>query len=268
MYEADVLRSLTQTKEFSSDRAVVLSSLNALRYGQSSLMEPSARRRLGQFVECVLASAPAWNDDEGPDLCRIAGEAAELLSADSSITAEKARWLRLRAALLYELGQAPAVASTMLHEADVPVSIIRFFRREGAFGKLNGYEGPAMVPSTDDFSIEWSGVDWDVARAAEYVQTHAEGFADLGGEAMSGLAKSLALPLFATDYQALAAVVQRRLKTATRSNVGDELLEALRAVSFPSELWAAQTEAIANGILSDGLRSWGMAAPTGRVRAF
>ena len=153
MYEVDVLRQLTATEEFASDRALVLSSLNELRYKQSTLMEGPARLRLGQFVECVLASAPTWNDDEGSDLCRIAGETAELLSADTSISSDQGRWLRLRAALLYELGQAPAVASTMLHDQDMPASVVQFFRREGPFGRLNGYDGPVRAPLPDDFSL-------------------------------------------------------------------------------------------------------------------
>ena len=268
MYDVDALRQLTATEEFASDRALVLFSLNELRYKQSTLMEKPARRRLGQFVECVLASAPTWNDDEGSDLCRIAGETAELLSADPSISSDRARWLRLRAALLYDLGQVPAVASTMLHDEDVPTSVVQFFRREGPFGRLNGYDGTVVEPSPDDFSLEWSAVAWDVARAAGYVQTKAGRFADSAGAAMSSLAGSIALPLFATDYQALGAVVQRRLGTATRSLVQDDLLDALKSVSFPSELWSAQSEAIRNGILSDEVRSWGMAAPTGTGKSF
>ena len=256
------------TDEFSSDRTLVLSSLNALRYGRASLVDSSVRGRLGRFVECVLASAPNWQVGEGTDLCRIAGETAELLSADSSMPATEVRWLRLRAALLYELGQAPAVASTILHNADLPDSILGFFRRDGPFAELNGYDTVAEVPPADDFSIEWSAVDWDVRRAAGYVQRSREEFGDLGGVAMSNLARSLALPLFATDYQAFAAVVRRRLAVATRTKVPDEVVEALRRVSFPSELWAAQVEALEAGMLSDDLRSWGIAAPTGTGKSF
>ena len=226
------------------------------------------RRRLCRFIECVLASAPTWEANEGTDLCRTAGETAELLSTDASISANEVRWLRLRAALLYELGDAPAVAATILQNADVPESILAFFRRGGPFAGLNGHGKVNTVPSADEFSIEWSAISWDVARAAEYVQSQGARFTDFGGAAMSTLASSLALPLFATDYQALAAIVSRRLGSATRANVGDELLEALRRVSFPSELWAAQAEALANGILSDDVRSWGMAAPTGTGKSF
>ena len=268
MYDVEALRQLTATEEFAADRALVLSSLNELRYKQSTLMERPARRRLGHFVECVLASAPLWNDDEGSDLCRIAGETAELLSVDTAISSEQRRWLRLRAALLYELGQAPAVASTMLHDEDVPARVVQFFRREGPFGRLNGHDWPVAKCSPDDFSLEWSAVAWDVERAAGYVQMQAERFADSGGAAMSSLAGSIALPLFATDYQALGAVVQSRLGTATRSLVEGDLLDALTRVSFPSDLWSAQTEAIRNGILSDKVRSWGMAAPTGTGKSF
>ena len=268
MYDVEAIRRITETEEFSSDRSLVLSSLNEIRYRQSTSMERPARRRLRRFVECVLASAPTWSDDEGGDLCRIAGEAAELLSADASVSSDQGRWLRLRAALLYELGQAPAVASTILHDEDAPAPIVEFFRREGPFGPLNGYEVPDGPPSPDDFSLEWSAVAWDVARAAGYVQTQADRFSDSGGAAMSSLAGSIALPLFATDYQALGVVVQRRLRIATRSLVQHELLEALKGVSFPSELWSAQAEAIQNGILSDEVRSWGMAAPTGTGKSF
>ena len=268
MYDVEALRTLTKTEEFASDRAHVLTSLNELRYKQMTLMERPARKRMGEFVECVLASAPTWKENEGSDLCRIAGETAELLSADDSIPVEQGRRLRLRAALLYELGRAPAVAATMLKDNDVPTEILQFFRREGSFGRLNGYDESAGAQFMDDFSLEWGAVAWDVVRAGGYVQTQGEPLKESGGMVMSILASSIALPLFATDYQALGAVVQRRLGNATCSFVQNSLLDTLKRVSFPCELWSAQTEAIQNGILNDGLRSWGMAAPTGTGKSF
>ena len=268
MYEAAALWSVVNTDKFVGDQTLVHSALNALRYGQSTLFDQSAKGRLSHFVECVLASAPSWNISERLDLCRIAGEIAELLSSDDTLPEEQARWFRLRAALLYELGEAPAVASTMLRDGDVPQPIMQFFRRHGPFGKLNGYEESATLQSADDFTIEWSAVAWDTQRAADYLQLHTDQFSDLGGAAMSSLAKSLSLPLLATDYQAFATTVNRRLDSATRSNLASDLLDALRRFSFPSELWLAQTEAISKGILSDDIRSWGMAAPTGTGKSF
>ena len=268
MYEADTLWSVVNTDAFAADRTLVHAALNALRYGQLTIFDESAKRRLGHFVECVLASAPSWSVAEGIDLCLIAGEIAELLSSDDRLREEQVRWLRLRAALLYELAEVPAVASTMLRDDDVPQPIMQFFRRQGPFGKLNGHDESVTLTSADDFSIEWSAVAWDTKRAAAYLQLHEAMFSDLGGSAMSSLAKSLSLPLLATDYQALAATVQRRLVSATRSNLGTDLLAALRRLSFPSELWRAQSEAISKGILSDEIRSWGMAAPTGTGKSF
>ena len=268
MYEADDLRSVVNTDAFAADRTLVHSALNALRYGQSARFDQSATHRLGHFVECVLASAPSWSVIERMELCCIAGEIAELLSSDDRLPEEQARWLRLRAALLYELGEAPAVVSTMLHDDDVPQRILQFFRRRGPFGELNGHEESVSSHSTDNFSIEWSAVAWDTGRAAEYLQLHANMFSDLGASAMSSLAGSLSLPLLATDYQALAATVQRRLNAATRSILGSALLDALRTFSFPVELWLAQSEAISHGLLSDEIRSWGMAAPTGTGKSF
>ena len=268
MYEADDLRSVVNTDAFAADRTLVHYALNALRYGQSTRFDQSATHRLGHFVECVLASAPNWSVIERMELCCIAGEIAELLSSDDRLAEEQARWLRLRAALLYELGEAPAVALTMLHNDDVPQRILQFFRRQGPFGKLNGHEESVTLHSTDNFSIEWSAVDWDAGRAGEYLQLHADPFSDLGASAMSSLAKSLSLSLLATDYEAIAATVQRRLNSATRSSLDSALLDALRRLSFPAELWFAQSKAISNGLLSDEIRSWGMAAPTGTGKSF
>ena len=268
MYEVTELQSVISTNAFATDRTLVLSALNKLRYGQPTLFDQSAALRLSHFVECVLASAPSWSVAERMDLCRIAGEIAELLSSDDRLPEEQARWLRLRAALLYELGEAPAVASTMLHDEDGPEPILQFFRREGPFAKLNGREESVTLDSAVKFSVEWSAVAWDAERAAQYLQLHADHFSDLGASVMSSLAKSLSLPLLATDYQALAATVQRRLDSATRSTLESTLVDALRAISFPSELWHAQSEAISEGLLSDEIRSWGMAAPTGTGKSF
>ena len=268
MYSVDTLSAIVATAAFAADRTLVQSALNALRYGQSSLFDQSAKRRLAHFVECVLASAPSWSAANGLDLCRVAGEIAELLSSDHRLPQDQLSWLRLRAALLYELGQAPSVASTLLRDEDAPQPVLHFFRRDGPFGKLNGHRESVTMPSAKQLSIEWGAVTWDTERAADYLQLHGELFFDFGGSAMSTLAKSLSLPLLATDYRALAAAVQRRLDSATRSTIGPELLDALKTFSFPSELWAAQSEAIANGLLSDEVRSWGMAAPTGTGKSF
>ena len=268
MYEATELEAIVSTDAFAADLNLVQSALNAIRYNQPTLFDHSAKGRLGHFVECVLASAPYWDDGEGVDLCRIAGEMAELLSTDQRLPSDYAGWLRLRAALLYELGDTPAVASTMLQDADVPGTLLKFFRRQGAFGRLNGHAELTTSATEEEFSVEWSAVVWDADRAADYLQIHADRFADLGGVAMSSLARTLSLPLLATDYEALATSVRRRLNSATRSQIGANLLDALQALSFPSELWAAQSDAISNGILDDEFRSWGMASPTGTGKSF
>ena len=268
MYEPHALEAVISTDAFAADQTFVQSALNAIRYHQPTIFDHSAKGRLGHFIECVLASAPSWSNGEGVEVCRIAGEVAELLSTDEHLSPDHARWLRLRAALLYELGDTPALASTMLQDEDVPQTLIQFFKRQGSFGNLNGHSDLTTSAPEEDFSIEWSAVVWDAVRAADYLQIHAERFSDLGGTAMSSLAKTLSLPLSATDYQALGAAVRRRLDSATSSRIGSKLLGALQTVSFPSELWAAQSDAISNGILEHKFRSWGMAAPTGTGKSF
>ena len=269
MFEPKELRSVVHSDAFATDRTLVQSALNAIRYNQSTLFDHSAKGRLAYFVECVLASAPLWDEMEGVDLCRIAAEIAELLSSDDTLPQEQVGWLRLRSALLYELGDAPAIASTMLHDEDLPSSILQFFRRQGPFGKLNGYaESNAFDDFKDVFSIEWSAISWDTVRAGEYLQLNSDTFIDFGSSAMSTLAKTLSLPLLSTDYQALATTVKRRLNSATRASLTTDLLYALKEFSFPSELWRAQSEAISKGVLSDDNRSWGMAAPTGTGKSF
>ena len=268
MFSVHTLTTTITSPAFVADHARVQSALNALRYGQPSLFDKSTRQRLGHFVECVLASAPTWSAAEGWHLCRIAGEVADLLSSDDRLPEPQRAWLRLRATLLYELGQAPAVAATMLRDGDVPEPVLQFFRRNGPFGSLNGHQDSRTPRPTQGLSIEWSAVDWDTARAAQYLQSDTELFSDFGGSAMSRLATSLSLNLLATDYHALVAAVQRRLAAATRSTITSDLLDALKTLSFPSELWAAQSDALSGGLLAEGIRSWGMAAPTGTGKSF
>ena len=88
MYEAKALAAIVGTDEFAADRTLVQSSLNAIRYNQPTIFDHSAKGRLGHFVECVLASAPRWSDGEGLELCRIAGEVAELLSTDEHLSTD------------------------------------------------------------------------------------------------------------------------------------------------------------------------------------
>ena len=256
MYDANTLQSVLITDSFLADLTLVHSSLNALRYGRKTLFDQSAKGRLSHFVECVLASAPTWTQVDSSTLCRTAGEIAELLSTDDHLPAEHAAWLRLRAALLYELGEAPSIASTMLRDEDAPSHILEFFRRTGPFDKLNGYTESAELAPDEEFSIEWSAAAHDTTRVAAYLQMEGNDFSDLAGSAMSTLAKTISLPLLATDYQAIAAVVRMRLQAATRSKIYGKLLEALRTIAFPAELWTAQLEAIANEMLSEEMRSW------------
>ena len=206
MYEIDELLQLTRTPEFSTDRSTVLASLNELRYKGTTSLDRSARRRLGDFVECVLASAPLWKRGEGEDLCQIAGQISELLSTDLEISTRQQRWLRLRATLLYELGGVPAVASTMLQDEDVSLLILQFFRRDGAFRELNGYDLSDELPTPRDLSLDWGAIDWDVMRTARYVQSSGEQFDNPYSHVMSLIASSISLPLLATDYQALSSV--------------------------------------------------------------
>ena len=268
MYEAHVLQEVVHTPEFAADRVRIQSALNKQRYGHPSRIDRSVTPRLKHFIECVLASAPSWSVRERTDLCRTAGEIAEFLSSDERLLGDRMRWFRLRAALLYELGDAPAVAATLLRDEDGPEPILQFFRRQGPFGELSARAAAPPDNTVDRFSLEWSAVAWDAWRVAGYLQSDSDRFSDFGASAMSTLAKSLSLFLLSTDYHAFAAVVHRRLELASRTALHGPLLDALRALTFPCELWRPQSEAIEAGLLRNDVRSWGMAAPTGTGKSF
>src|SRR5215831_20279966 len=114
MFALDVFDRVLAEPQFKADYAKVREGLALNRLGQPGLFDDGLSARLMYFVECVLASAPTWNERErSSTVCRVAAEVAELLSAKGAHHSTAAKHLRMRAALLYELADFPALASAV-----------------------------------------------------------------------------------------------------------------------------------------------------------
>lgn len=94
--------------------------------------------------------------------------------------------------------------------------------------------------------------------------------AELDGHAaqLREIARHLSLDMTLTDVKAFGAVVHRRAARATRVRTSPQLLNDLRAVGFPPELWDAQVTALDAGLLDPAFDAWGLAAPTGTGKTF
>lgn len=267
MFSQSQIESLVESDDFQADRSYVQQALAEIRYGQDSLFDQSAISRLRNLVECVLASAPGWQTSGRTSVCRLVGELAELLAHQPTLSDADKKRCRLRASLLYELGDAPAVSSALLHEADLSAGMLALMRREGPFERLNGHTlaQPEVTPE-GAFSI--GALEADAHDVAKFLQGQSDERSGFAADALALLGRELNLDLTATELRALSAVLAKRTQDATRSHVADETLESLRQIRFPAELWTSQSQAIDQGLLDPSLRSWGMAAPTGTGKSF
>src|ERR1700731_959922 len=81
MFSADEIRAVATSSAFGADLNIVHEALSRNRLGQQhQLFVSSALPRLGQFVECVLSSAPDWDAPSRATLCQTAGQVAEALA--------------------------------------------------------------------------------------------------------------------------------------------------------------------------------------------
>src|SRR5262245_49359454 len=97
-----------KTQRFISDFSAVRQVLVDSRLGQSTIHFLGAEARLEHFAEAVLASAGTWLREDRLDLCRAAAEISEALASNAEASTQS-RSFRLRAALLYELAELPAL---------------------------------------------------------------------------------------------------------------------------------------------------------------
>ena len=255
-----------KSSAFAADVRFVRESLSKNRIGQREMFAEDAVHRLAYFVEAVLASAPAWENGSSGSICKSAGEIAETLAIHFEAEALRARKLRLRSALLYDLAAYPAIAQAVLIPGDISGPLYQWFSRSGAFGSLDDHIPEPRLPDSTD--IAEIGVASDIATLADYVQGRPQEAATLLSTAFEELAKDVSFGLTATELRAFGRVLELRRRSATRTCVEEPLFRSLYGIHFPPELWPAQKEAVQGGLLDEQINSWGLAAPTGTGKTF
>ncbi|MBZ5532162.1 MAG: hypothetical protein LAO20_12085 [Acidobacteriia bacterium] len=142
MFSIEEIRGVMASASFRTDLALVQESLSRYRLDeQEHLFSHSALPRLRQFVECVLASAPDWNQLAREEVCKAAGEVAEALAFQAGLDNK----MRFRAILLYELAGLPAISQSIASTNNLPREIKPFLSRTRGFGVLSS-ESP-LVPA-------------------------------------------------------------------------------------------------------------------------
>src|SRR5690606_32223947 len=115
-------------------------------------------------------------------------------------------------------------------------------------------------------------VDWVLDTEISFLESFEQGHRGLpsftGTRAASLFAHDFSTALTVTEIDAIEAVLQKRLESATRSLVRGELFERAIDIGFPPELWRSQVAAIKGGIIDTKFDSWGFAAPTGTGKTF
>jgi superfamily II DNA/RNA helicase len=266
MFSVDDLRQSVEHDVLQQDLKAARLALSTSRLEEPVGLDQASITRLNFFIDSTLASAPTWNS-EGLDLTRLAAEVAEVLASLSPPTPEGSR-ARIRAALLYELAGYPMMASAMVRDIDGPAMLIDFFKRRAAFSSLaaeidvNGHVDRVTPRELMRLALCEDALDLveyehgsDATRTSHRVE-------------MEELARHISFDLSLTEVKAFESVVERRAGTATRLRTSPELLASLRLIGFPPELWAAQAQALDDGLLNHDRDAWGFAAPTGTGKTF
>jgi len=241
MFTREELTAVTNASNFVSDFNTVRQSLVNFRLRQAAILFPGAEDRLMQFTEAVLASAIDWPRTDRTDLCRIAAEISEALGANSE-EPDLARAFRLRAALLYELAELPALASSVLNSGDMAEYLLSFFKRQGVFSHLNGagtvnrsvhveMQALGELAMIDD-AIEFE----DLAQGRRAFRTGASAELRSIADIASRLSQVLPLGLSASEIRGFSALVHERTRRSTLLSVEEALVPSLRSMAFPLEL--------------------------------
>lgn len=266
MFTARELQTSVEDPVLREDFAAVRAALLHQRLGAAERLDPTREQRLARFVDAVLASAPGWRPGAAIDILDQAAQAAEVLATGGSDTNE-AR-IRLRAALLYELAAMPMMAAAMLSEADGPHFLVDFFKRRHAFGALGAdvvLNGDAREPHLQ--SLLRLAACEDALALLDFEQEETPAL-QLQMDSMRDAARHLELDLSLTDVNAFYEVVRRRAQRSTRLLTPSRLLDSLRTIGFPPEMWESQAQALSGGLLDRQHDAWGLAAPTGTGKTF
>lgn len=266
MFTIEELRESIADPVLAHDLKTVRSALAHHRLGGLDELNGDTVQRLTQLVGAVLASAPSWPSGEATDILERAGEAAEVLAlGEEGPQQDRAR---LRAALLYELAAMPMMAAAAFTDTAGPRFMSDFFKRRQAFGSLRTevhLNGDVTSPKVNELLRLAACED---ALALTEFEHDPDAVLRLHTDQLRDAARHLGLDMSVTDVAAFAEVITRRSRRSTRLLTPTPLLETLRSVGFPPELWEGQAKALETGLLDHSRDAWGFAAPTGTGKTF
>lgn len=269
MFSLEIMEAVAQLPSFASDLASVRQLLVHERLLVSREHLTLMSGRLAHFIECVLASAPDWDPERRKSLCIAAAESAEALALVFEEQATTSQRMRLRASILYEIAEMPAMSSGILGTGDTRGHLGAMLLRRGPFSSLDagtefGSKSESQVPGLSLLDI----VDVDVSVLAAFQHGHSERPTCRATTVAAKLASHLSVGLTRSEVESLIEVIRIHGERAVRANVSAELFDLIRRFSFPTELFPAQITALKNGLLDTTINSWGFAAPTGTGKTF
>src|SRR5262249_46320450 len=153
------------------------------------------------------------------ELCSIAAEIAELLAVAPNLPPPNQKRMRLRAALLYELGSQPAMTKAVLNAHDTSVFLQSLFMRKwiSAHLNVNGELHKAGRRLDMDSGTELNrALSLDAFALARYEQGEIDRLGNLISNKLAVVATELALEMSATELKAFASVISQRAFYATR----------------------------------------------------
>jgi len=267
MFSIEELNSVIQQKDFLSDYSLIQQSLLNNQVKQESLFQTDVINRLAYLTEAILTSSSEIRSGNNPNLFKIGGETAEVLSMYKEFNDDLKKRFRLRAAVLYELAEMPAISSTIMRKDDYPF-IYELFGRKDILRFLNIDELQIPERQIPKSYFAEGAISGDIFNYAEFAQGKHDAPEELITNSLTTLSKEFSFDFSASELNALETIIRMRIGNATRSNIDADLFEWLKAINFPVELWKAQVQAIHGGLLESKHDSWGLASPTGTGKTF
>ncbi|ATB48421.1 DEAD/DEAH box helicase [Corallococcus macrosporus] len=287
MFSEKELAACTETEWFREDFSRLSYFLTSLRIKGMAEDQQSPKPglgRLSRFSEAVLASAAQWQLTESRIASRLCTLAGDIEMASAKLSQQQQRAVEtalhyLKAAILYDLGRQPGPAASAGMNEHLALDIRNYFARdkESCWGTIGASRQPNTSPPPAEIDDESTQPSIMIQAAiSEVMLAYGTALQDPSQDAFMPLSNALAFlqqvstsfftGLNGGDLESLSKSLELRRGASTvltleaRSALSRPELKVL---GMPVDLWPSQQAAINAGVLSDSIRGFGLAAPTG-----
>lgn len=236
-------------------------------------------RGLRRFTGAVLASLPNWENCRAGIARRICLCAADIEAALALINlrtpdTSSHKTHVLRSAILYDIAGMAGVAAAFVERDGLALDTKHFFGRKGEWGQLSIRS--VDVPSSNSLRSADSDADTLIDDAVgqvlhaygNLIQKHGDDTRapDRDLARLDAIVGEFSSFLSRDEFAGIRKSLELRIENSTLAITPrhSSLAEpTLRSLKLPTEMWPVQRTALEQGLLSEDVRSFGLASPTG-----